>query len=98
MLRSITVEDVMRAGPRPGPCEAYPREIVEGLFAGRPYATARDVLELRIPWRDKIWVIHHCDLVPLLKLEGFFSLDADRQEMRIRDYLALQEERAKAVA
>lgn len=52
----ITINEIMSYGP----CEDYPVQRVEGLWAGREALAPREVAELEIPHEDKVWALCHC--------------------------------------
>jgi hypothetical protein len=52
MMR-YTVSDIMSEGP----CEEYPVERVEALWAGRESLSPRQIAELDIPILDRIWIL-----------------------------------------
>ncbi len=52
-MRKVTVQQVMEYEP----CEAYTKKRVETLFAGRKRVSCADVLAMRIPAADKLWIL-----------------------------------------
>ena len=52
-MMMVTVNDIMAMGPYAG----YPRARIEALWAGREALTAREVRDLDIPAKDRIWVL-----------------------------------------
>jgi hypothetical protein len=57
-MRRVTVNDIMSARP----CDAYPRERIESLFAGRKWITAHGIAEFKIPIHDRLWAVLACFL------------------------------------
>jgi len=55
-MHRYTVCDIMKLNP----CEGYPRERVEKLWAGRESLSVREIAELDIPIWDRIWAL--CEL------------------------------------
>jgi hypothetical protein len=53
MSKVWTVDDVLALRP----CDAYTRERVMDLFAGRAALTAQDVAALAIPAEDRLWAL-----------------------------------------
>lgn len=51
-MKRITVDDVMFWDP----CNEYPRERIEALFAGRESLGWREILALNLPVKDMLWV------------------------------------------
>jgi hypothetical protein len=54
-MKRVTVNDVMAWGP----CDNYPIERIEELFAGRESLGWREILETGIPTKDLLWVFLH---------------------------------------
>ena len=50
-MKRVTIDTVMSWGP----CEAYTRQRVTKLFAGRKTVSALNILDMGIPDEDKIW-------------------------------------------
>ena len=59
-MLAVTVDQIMAWGP----CDDYPRERVEELFAGRESLSAMEILELDIPCEDILWAALCEELVP----------------------------------
>jgi hypothetical protein len=64
--RTVTVDEVMAWGP----CDGYPRERVEELWAGRNL-TALEILDLKVPGKDRLWAV----------LRNEFFTDAELREL-----------------
>jgi len=58
-MKKVTIDQIMEQKP----CEEYPRERVEELFSGREELTAMEVLDLEIPFLDRLWVFVECGLL-----------------------------------
>jgi hypothetical protein len=58
-MKTVTIEQVMGWDP----CEEYTREKVEELFSGRESLTARDIVDLYIPAKDKVWALLHNEFI-----------------------------------
>jgi hypothetical protein len=67
MVRTVTVDEVMAWGP----CDSYPRERVEELWAGRRGLTALEILDLKVPGKDRLWAV----------LRNEFFTDAELREL-----------------
>jgi hypothetical protein len=65
--RTVTVDEVMAWGP----CDGYPRERVEELWAGRRGLTALEILDLKAPGEDRLWAV----------LRNEFFTDAELREL-----------------
>ena len=52
MIRSVTVAQVMSWKP----CDDYSEAIIRKLFGTHDVLTWDQILDLRIPWRDRLWV------------------------------------------
>jgi hypothetical protein len=57
-MKSITVEDVIRARP----CPSYPRSRIEKLWSDKKSLTPEEISILKIRTMDKIWVFLMCYL------------------------------------
>jgi MoxR-like ATPase len=66
MVRTVTVDEVMDWGP----CDSYPRERVEELWAGLNL-TALEILDLKVPGEDRLWAV----------LRNEFFTDAELREL-----------------
>jgi hypothetical protein len=66
-MKKITIKDVLGWDP----CEEYTEERITKLFAGRESLTVADILELDIPWNDKLWAVSREELIPAPILHEF---------------------------
>ena len=59
-LRGVTVTDILSWRP----CCEYTERYIRKLFAKRKKLNAADILKLRIPFEDRLWVICREEMVP----------------------------------
>jgi hypothetical protein len=66
-MKKVTIKDVLSWAP----CEEYTEERITKLFAGRESLTVADILELDIPYEDKLWAALREELIPAPILHEF---------------------------
>ena len=77
-MKTVTIDQIMAREP----CEEYPRERVEELFAGRESLTALELLDLEIPFQDRLWVFCKCGLLSAKDLR-LFACDCAESALHI---------------
>lgn len=80
-MRSVTIDQVMEWGP----CEAYSRERLVELAAGRDRLTAADIADLHIPVEDRLWAVLHEELIPNAQLRLLACQFAETALIAARD-------------
>jgi len=70
----VTVKQIMEWDP----CEGYTEEVVKGLFSGRIYLNAKQILDLDISIADKFWAVLREELIPAEILYEFGCQCAER--------------------
>jgi len=70
--KTISVDEIMAMEP----CWAYPRKDVTKLFSGRKRLNVKQLLDLKLPNCDIIWLLLHFFDTDMLKKIGYASLRA----------------------